>query len=194
MFAWLLDANARFEGSTLLQHLTAPAGFWGAVCAYVGLVFVSPWPALLVGVAVGGYYYLADFKPWQRRLAVGGLHAAVQTGVVMLATIVLARWLTNWPDWLFILLIGAVGGILAATILGTYFLICLNVFKAHWNEAFSALRIEDYKNFLRLRIKPDGELEIYPIGLTKTPRDDSNDPPDNPPLKPHLIEGPIRIP
>ena len=193
VFAWLLDANARFEGSTLLQNLTAPAGFWGAVCAYVGLVFVSPWPVLLVGGAVGGYYYLADFKPWQRRLAVGGLHAAVQTGVVMLATIVLARWLTNWPDWLFILLIGAVGGILAATILGTYFLLCLNVFKNHWNEAFSALRIADYKNFLRLRIKPDGELEIYPVGLTKTPRDDSTDSPKNPPLEPHLIEGPIPI-
>lgn len=193
LFAWLLDANARFEGSSLLQHLTAPASFWGAVCAYVSLVFVSPWPFLLVGIAVGGYYYLADFNPWQRRLAVGGLHAAVQVGVVMVATILLGRWLATWPDWLFILLIGALGGILAATMLGLYFLICLNFFKKHWNEAFSALRIADYKSFLRLRITPGGELEIYPVGLTKTPHDDSNDPPDNPPLNPHLIEGPIRI-
>lgn len=33
--------------------------------------------------------------------------------------------------------------------------------------AYSAVAIEDYKNFLRLKIDKDGKLTIYPIGLEK---------------------------
>ena len=36
------------------------------------------------------------------------------------------------------------------------------------NEAFSALRSPDYKNFLRLKLERD-RLTIYPIGLWRTP-------------------------
>jgi hypothetical protein len=86
-----------------------------------------------------------------------------------------------------------VGGVLSATILGLYLLVSLNLFGKHWNEAFSALRIEDYKCFLRLRIQPDGALKIYPVGLAKVPGDDRTEPPTNPPLHPHLIEKPIEI-
>ena len=35
----------------------------------------------------------------------------------------------------------------------------------HANEAFSALRIQSHKNFLRFRISPDGSLTIYALGL-----------------------------
>ena len=34
-----------------------------------------------------------------------------------------------------------------------------------------ALKIEDYKNFLRLHIDPDGVLTIYPIKIERVPRD-----------------------
>jgi hypothetical protein len=68
----------------------------------------------------------------------------------------------------------------------------LNCFSKHWDEAFSSLRIQDYKCFLRLCIRPDGMLKIYPVGLASVPRDDRITL-GNPPLKPHLIEGPIEI-
>ena len=194
-FAWLLHAQAVYLGTSLLDVL-APPPFADAVCAYLSLVFVSPWPVTLVLLAGAGYYYLADF-PSYWRLVVGGLHAIVQTVVVMLATCVLARWLAYWfpgiwDPWL-IVAVGIVGGVLSATMLGIYFLLSLNIFGKHWNEAFSALRIENYKCFLRLRIQPDGTLKIYPIGLKDVPSDDQPGPLKNPPLRPHLIERPIEI-
>ena len=54
-----------------------------------------------------------------------------------------------------------------ANSLGLYLLLSLNLFSRHTTEAFSSLRIEDYKNFLRMRIDPDGGLTIFPIGVQK---------------------------
>ncbi len=62
----------------------------------------------------------------------------------------------------------------------------------HWNEAFSALAIQDYKSFVRMKIRPDGKLEVYPIGLETVPKGGGTVGPEGS-LKPHLIEGPIVI-
>merc|ERR1712107_328765 len=35
----------------------------------------------------------------------------------------------------------------------------------HFDEAFSSLRIADFKNFLRMHIGTDGDLTIYAIGI-----------------------------
>jgi hypothetical protein len=37
------------------------------------------------------------------------------------------------------------------------------------NDAFSAMRLDSHRNFLRLRIKDDA-VTIYPIGLNRVPR------------------------
>jgi hypothetical protein len=73
------------------------------------------------------------------------------------------------------------GHLLGSFVMGLYLLISLNLWRRHHNEAFSSLKIKDYKNFLRLRIKPDGRLEIFPIGVPRLSK---------PPI---LIEGPITI-
>ena len=39
-----------------------------------------------------------------------------------------------------------------------------------YGQAFSALRIQDYKNFLRLHIARDGSLTIYPVKIERVPR------------------------
>ena len=62
------------------------------------------------------------------------------------------------------------GWVLGSVLWGLYLLVALNLFGAHQNEAFSALRIQDYKHFLRLHVTPAGDLEIYPIGIPKVPR------------------------
>ena len=76
---------------------------------------------------------------------------------------------------LLILLLALFGGLLvfiggfliAPIIMGLYLLISLNIFGRHHNEAFSALKIEGYKNFLRFKIRKNGDLEIYPVGVKK---------------------------
>ena len=70
--------------------------------------------------------------------------------------------------------------------------------RALLNDAFSAIGVEDYKNFLRLRLDPDGTLSVFAIGLTRVakrwklaPEGGPSDPhlvPADRELTPHLIE------
>ena len=64
----------------------------------------------------------------------------------------------------------ALGWVVGSLIMGLYLLISLNIFGRHDEEAFSALKIQDYKNFLRLHITADGALTIYPIKIDRVPR------------------------
>lgn len=96
------------------------------------------------------------------------------------------------------------GATLGSFMMGAYLLISLNIFGRHSNEAFSSLRIEDYKNFLRLHIAKDGLLTIYPIGIERVPRrwkaavgatefDPQLEPDDSSATSPHLIEPPVVV-
>ena len=55
-------------------------------------------------------------------------------------------------------------------ILGVYLFLSIRLFGRHSNEAFSALRIQDFKQWLRLRIDASGVLTIYSIGIDRVPR------------------------
>ena len=95
------------------------------------------------------------------------------------------------------------GWIAGSVILGLYLLVSLNGFSRHHNEAFSSLKIEDWKHFLRLRIDAGGDLTIFPIGIRRVPRkwraagnaaSASRFEPDDPgATPPALIEPPIAI-
>ena len=100
-------------------------------------------------------------------------------------------------------LVFGAGWILGSFVMGLYLLLSLNVFGRHGEQAFAALRIQDYKNFLRLHIARDGSLTIYPIKIERVPRrwrdrapgdsTPSRVVPDEP-LQAELIEPPIVIP
>ena len=71
----------------------------------------------------------------------------------------------------------------AGFIMGVYLLVNLNWFGLHMNEAFSSLRIEDYKNFIRMHIDKDtGDLHCYVVGIDKVPREWEEDPSWDPTL------------
>ena len=92
----------------------------------------------------------------------------------------LALWLTDdvlhlgYGSNLQLLLSGAitftVGGPVGAFILGLYLFVSIRIFGRHSNEAFSSLRIQDYKQWLRLRIDASGLLTIYTIAMDRVPR------------------------
>ncbi|MDB5533078.1 MAG: hypothetical protein JWO28_1393, partial [Hyphomicrobiales bacterium] len=96
-----------------------------------------------------------------------------------------------WSLWLsavaLAVFMAVYGFLIPPLIFGTYLWGMLTFLRAHWNEAFSALRIQDYKGFLRLHIDGDGVLTIYPVGVARTPRTDGGA------LEPALIEAPIRL-
>jgi len=145
--------------------------------------------ALILLIYVGFYYFTEGgkvFKFLWGALAHGSAHLLAALWLADMSN----RWcdvtnadsLSNWKVFLCRLATLYVGGhLLGSFIMGIYLLISLNLFRHHHNEAFSALRIKDYKNFLRLHIKPDGSLEIFPIGVPKL---------GQPPI---LIEPPISI-
>lgn len=93
------------------------------------------------------------------------------------------------------------GGFVAGFVWGGYLFLCCAFGRRHWNDAFSALRIPDFKNFLRMKIEPE-RLTIYPIGLVRAPtRIEWRQAKGGPegklepriPLAPILIDGPIVI-
>ena len=45
--------------------------------------------------------------------------------------------------------------------------ICINWFNLHYDEAFSSLRIADYKAFTRFHIKHNGDLEVFTLAVDK---------------------------
>ncbi len=62
-----------------------------------------------------------------------------------------------------------VGGLVGGFVWGLYWTICSILFRMHAEDAFAALRIKDYKNFMRMRFDQE-TLTIFPIGVDKVPR------------------------
>ena len=61
-----------------------------------------------------------------------------------------------------------IGGFLGATLWGLYWVLAGCLMRMHTEDAFAALRIGDYRNFLRMKFEPD-KVTIYPVGLDRTP-------------------------
>ena len=130
------------------------------------------WLALVVLVFV---LFTDTHMAWYRWIA-GGLH-----GTAHLAAALGAKWaaaaltaaLASSPLARLLLvdaLIFGFGWLVGSWIMGTYLLISLNGFHRHANEAFSALHIPDFKNFVRFCIAPDGVLHIFVFGIDRVPR------------------------
>lgn len=68
-------------------------------------------------------------------------------------------------------LFAAIAALFSTLIFGVYLYLALNHsdLKLHANGAFASLRIEDYKNFLRIKVTPQG-LTVYPIGIRSVPK------------------------
>jgi hypothetical protein len=60
------------------------------------------------------------------------------------------------------------GGLAGGFIWGLYWVLTGIFLRMHSEDAFAALRIKHYKNFLRFKFEKD-QLTIYPIGVDKIP-------------------------
>ena len=100
--------------------------------------------------------------------------------------------------WKFIIVGAAIllsGYFVGSLLMGIYLFVALYFFKLHTNEAFSALRNEDYKGFLRMRITKD-KLEAFFIGIDLVPKQwQLNEDEDKPtweavdqPIRPVLVD------
>jgi hypothetical protein len=185
---WLLH-----HGSLVLLHTTLAElrnlTFSHAACALFRLLMVTPWPTLMIFGIGAAFVYFADHKKWSRRFPIGAAHALAHILTFLIVLFVLARHLPGLrTDFWIIVLTAVLCGLINPTIFGAYLLVSLNGFGFHWNEAFSSLRIEDYKGFLRLKIDPQGNLTVYPIVIERVPHAEDGA------LLPRLVEKPILLP
>jgi hypothetical protein len=128
---------------------------------------------------MGGFLLFTDTHSRWYRVVGGSLH-----GLTHLLATLLVGWVATYVSVVCLgrafdsplqlvaagVMILAGGWLAGGIIMGLYLLVSLNVFGRHSNEAFSSLRIEDWKHFLRLRIDAEGGLTIFPIGLRRVPR------------------------
>jgi hypothetical protein len=132
------------------------------------------WFGVLVVTAACWAFCRAAEQFWKMRWSIvwGGLfHGGAHVAAVMLLAIGINALSTSWRlpmlqggPWRVASFV--VGGYLVGPfVFGLYLLLSVSLFGLHQNEAFSALRIPHYKNFLRIRINPDRTLDIFPIGL-----------------------------
>jgi hypothetical protein len=177
--AWILDAASRAgTGDGLGQALGEP-GFGSALANGIGLLGRAPLAVLLLLVLCAAHVAFADKRLGMARLAlVGTGHFLAQATATGLIGVMLVQALHGafgglaggWGSAAAVLAVGCAGGTAAATVMGGYLLVMLNLFGLHGNEAFSSLRLPDYKNLLRLRIDANGGLEVYALGIEHVPR------------------------
>ncbi|XP_006342611.1 uncharacterized protein [Solanum tuberosum] len=61
-------------------------------------------------------------------------------------------------------------------VFGSYLYICINWLHIHFDEAFSSLRIANYKSFTRFHINNKGDLEVFTLAVDKVPKEWKLDP------------------
>lgn len=188
---------------------------FGVLDILTGLVG-NPLSVVLLLLVLGGLIGFAkppEGLPKGRRRSVlkcvmGSVHTVVQVGVgVMVGWTALKL---SWPEdesafgAVYLAWLVAIGSVASALTMGAYLAVCCRWLRAHGNEAFSAMALTRYKNFLRIHIDRDGVLTVYPIGLDRAndrwrvdgDNDDVEAPwlaPDGVTLRPRLVDAPIVI-
>lgn len=146
-------------------------------------------------------------------LAVSAVNGMMHGAAVVLLACLFGRLnamcpeLANWPRSAFVLYAAemvVVGGAVAAILFGIYLYCSSRWFNINHNDAFSSMRRDSHRHFLRMRIKDD-TVTLFPIALDRVPaRRDwklnaekvGNPPPVYVPaqaLAPHLIESPVTV-
>ena len=199
MTAWLVGAAVGYEQArNPLQALRL------TLSAFANEPGLTLWVITVLAAFVGFNTTRSTFHRWAGGIAHAAAHWVAIFYVGWGARLLIELLLPNeGPIALFLAggLVFAGGWVVGSIIMGLYLLISLNVFGRHSEEAFSALRIQDYKNFLRMHVSDDGTLTIYPIAVDRVPRrwrdatDCDHDSPSSlmpaEPLQARLIEAPI---
>jgi hypothetical protein len=130
-------------------------------------------------IFVAGLLFFTDTHSRVYRILGGGLHALAH----LLAAFLLA-WLSlrftvdalgmSFGGALQLMVAGALvfcgAALVGPLLVGVYLFVSLQVFGRHANEAFSALRIADYKHWLRVVIDAAGEATVHAIGIDRVGR------------------------
>lgn len=159
---------------------------WGeAVFLTIDRIVTTPLAAIVVVLMLFAVVLFTDSSSWRQKWFGGFAHGFAHLAAIFF----FGWWAFRISDWIIrnyevadltyqnlvwfacVLIVPALGGyFIGAIIMGFYLFVSLHILGRHDNEAFSALKIEDYKSFLRIHIDKNGALRIYPIKIEKVPR------------------------
>jgi hypothetical protein len=207
------DSEELTKGARRLPRL-APglcASIAGLYAAFAASLFaaieIGPgWTVAAVAVGLTMLLALvtyADAETKGKKWLLGGVHFLAH--ISLAAAIAAIAALLSGSGWLAVpvfVIAGLVGYFGGGLIFGEYLIRSHRHSPKHANEVLACQGIPDYKNFLRLRLDPEG-LTIYPIGVRRVPREWAADPDADPqkpwlrpvdrPLEAELIEPPIHV-
>ncbi|OFW89292.1 MAG: hypothetical protein A3B66_00460 [Alphaproteobacteria bacterium RIFCSPHIGHO2_02_FULL_46_13] len=177
-------------------------------------LFFTPISVALFAVFLGVLINYVAMPDKKRRVIFGVPHAIIHFGILLISTIYFTNLLQplqniGLGELLYFLTFGVgmiFSGFLGGFIWGIYLLIISYFFGLHANDAFSAMRKDSFRHFIRMKLEKDA-ITLYPIGLDNSPKrkdwklnnlykeNDQNEPAIIPihPLEPRLIEEPIKI-
>lgn len=160
--------------------------WWLALKATINRFIAEPMALIVVVLMLLGLIFFTDSNSKAYRRRAGLIHGLTHlTAIFFLGWwgYRLSRWIATsygivgettqnlvWFGCIF-LVCGIGGYLIGSFIMGLYLFVSLHIFGRHDNEAFSAMKIEDYKNFLRMHIDQAGNLTIYPIKIEKVGRE-----------------------
>jgi hypothetical protein len=210
--AFLLLAAHGYGNSDNIDSLV------GNVWTKAGSLWPTPVFLVVVIILLVLLHISADIRSTFVKRLVVSLHALVHIGIILFGTSLVSTILSLLHirllpvgEILYFLALAAgmlVLGFLGGLVWGSYLTLASWLWGDEPNNAFSAMRLDSYKHFLRIKIEKN-TLTIYPIGIDNVPsRSDwkinekfnENDPDQNTPfivplkdLGQHLIEAPIII-
>ncbi len=190
-------------------HFKFPHNLYEFITQTIAAFYVNPVAALWLGAIAAGFVFFTDTHSKLYKWIGGLIHFSLN--LLSIAYVGLfSAYINNTifnenliTGFTFIpLIIFGLGWFFGAFNMGLYLTVSMNIFGRHDNEAFSALKCQDYKNFLRLHINKEGSLTIFPVKIEKSARkwrfrksgeaDNSFIVPEDG-SKPELIEEPIII-
>jgi hypothetical protein len=171
MSAWLASASLDVPDTVSLS---------AALSAAVNGAVRDPFNGLWLILFLAAFVFFTDTHVrWYRvlgGLSHGASHLLAAFGLGWIALLITTRGLgLEFGTVAQLLSAGALtfvgGGVVGSVVLGVYLFLSLSIFGRHANEAFSALHVEDYKQWLRMRFDAaTKELTLYAICIDRVPR------------------------
>jgi Calcineurin-like phosphoesterase len=153
--------------------------FWDAIHIGIHSAILSPIGVAIYAIIFAGFIIFTQSKSQMFRWGAGVLHSLTHVflgffifwGASYICMTVLCLTPKSISQYLVAsALIFPTAWIGGSIVMGLYLWIALDIFREHTTESFSALRIQDWKGFLRMQICRNGHLNMYFIGIERVPR------------------------
>jgi hypothetical protein len=179
--SWALQSATRASAGLMMQSLAAVPFSPAVITKIIVQAFeYSPGSVVFLALFTGGCFAFCKARTRAMRVILGLIHALAHVLVWIFLLWAFAHTNLNF----FQLRCGSggnallsiteglfAGGLIHGFVFAAYLAVVSRFVPGHADDIFSALGIEDMKNFLRLHIDGAGRLTVYPVGIRSVVHD-----------------------